>query len=306
MKSSNRLENLEMQYEQSDNIISIGMDREICHETRYVVNGQEEIRYLGGQIVHTAQDGRVLAMVAYPSHPGKMTFDEALILMDKMHEHSPEISPYQGKRPIIIGGCARTGTTLLLSILGAHPDVFAIGDETYAFSPLPIRPGNLMEVPEDKRLCEKTPKNCQSFEEIYNYFNGDVDLIHIIRDGREVCTSKHPNYSSYYVSPERWVQDTQAGLNCWHTYTIRYEDLVQDTEVTLKKLCEAIGLDFHSNLLQHQTHTNVKKNPAWATQARRIEDTSLAKSKELQHKKRCQEVMDYEPARKLLKKLNYA
>ena len=37
--------------------------------------------------------------------------------------------------PLIIGGCGRSGTTLLLSVLSAHPKVLAIPHETEAFCP---------------------------------------------------------------------------------------------------------------------------------------------------------------------------
>jgi hypothetical protein len=39
------------------------------------------------------------------------------------------------QKPIIIGGCARSGTTLLLSVLSCHPNIYAIPDETYTFCP---------------------------------------------------------------------------------------------------------------------------------------------------------------------------
>lgn len=39
------------------------------------------------------------------------------------------------KEPVIIGGCGRSGTTLLLSILSAHPNLFAIPQETKIFCP---------------------------------------------------------------------------------------------------------------------------------------------------------------------------
>ena len=37
--------------------------------------------------------------------------------------------------PIVIGGCARSGTTLLLSVLSCHPNVYAIPVETQALCP---------------------------------------------------------------------------------------------------------------------------------------------------------------------------
>ncbi|MBU1635903.1 sulfotransferase, partial [bacterium] len=36
--------------------------------------------------------------------------------------------------PIIIGACPRSGTTLLLSILDAHPNIYGIQNQTYAFA----------------------------------------------------------------------------------------------------------------------------------------------------------------------------
>src|SRR4051812_25647723 len=37
------------------------------------------------------------------------------------------------KAPIIIGGCPRSGTSLLLTILSAHPNIFTIQEEAWAF-----------------------------------------------------------------------------------------------------------------------------------------------------------------------------
>lgn len=294
-----------MLYEQSDNVISVAMEGGICHKTRYMTQEDEEIRYIGNMLVHLSPEGQVYASVQCDKNPGKLSFDDALILMSNCKENTWSPGEIGGKRPIIIGGCARSGTTLLLSILGAHPDVFAIGDESYAFSPLPIKPNKLIPVPDDKRLCEKTPKNVDNFEEIYKYFKGKVDLIHIIRDGREVCTSKHPRFSGYYVSPERWVEDTRKGLECWHACPIFYENLVTKTEETIRRLCENIQLEFHPNMLDHSKHTNVIKNIAWDKHVDKIDTTLVQKSKKPEHAKRLKEFMDHKPAVKLLKALGY-
>ena len=39
------------------------------------------------------------------------------------------------RRPILIGGCGRSGTTLLLAVLSCHPAIVAIDEETRAFCP---------------------------------------------------------------------------------------------------------------------------------------------------------------------------
>ncbi|NIR47629.1 sulfotransferase, partial [candidate division KSB1 bacterium] len=106
--------------------------------------------------------------------------------------------------PIILGGCARTGTSLLLSILAAHPRIFAFPTETGVFSNWQYN-GNSNEgspkyVPERMdRLyryilshvipksathwCEKTPSNVRHIDKILAYFDHKVKFIHLIRDG---------------------------------------------------------------------------------------------------------------------------
>src|SRR6056297_2982515 len=71
--------------------------------------------------------------------------------------------------PIIIGGCGRSGTTLLLSIISAHPDIYAFSKEIGVFSewhkgkPRLDRLNRyilLHKLPDTKkRMCEKTPAN---------------------------------------------------------------------------------------------------------------------------------------------------
>ncbi len=40
--------------------------------------------------------------------------------------------------PVIIGGCGRSGTTLLLSILASHPAILGVPEELYLFYPYPF------------------------------------------------------------------------------------------------------------------------------------------------------------------------
>ncbi len=164
----------------------------------------------------------------------------------------------QGKTPpIIIGGCGRSGTTLLQAVLGAHPSVYAIPEETGFFCPgaylqppppdAPIgsldlfRARFLSAMPESKaRWSEKTPKNIHFFRKILDLFGQDVRLIQVIRDGRDVVLSRHPlDYSRHWVSPERWIESIRAGLpfsDHPQVATVRYEDLVLDFDETMRRL----------------------------------------------------------------------
>ena len=93
--------------------------------------------------------------------------------------------------PIIIGACPRSGTTLLLSILGASKNIFAIPNQTAAFNKwktrknpatgdevyFPPRLDRLYreflynKIPEQAtRWLEKTPRHIQHFKKILDLY----------------------------------------------------------------------------------------------------------------------------------------
>ncbi len=218
------------------------------------------------------------------------------------------------KEPILIGGCGRSGTTLLLSILGAHPDILAFPEEMYAFTPFPFRLSKIIEeIEAQEKLswlhwCEKTPKNVMAFPEIFSVFEGQVRLIHIVRDGRDVVTSHHPNASErYYISPKRWVADVSAG---WQhrekTLLIRYEDLVARAQETLELVCEYIGLPFDERMLSFERHSKVTENKAWeGRSARALNNDSIARWKAPEHSQRVADFKATSGAEELMALLDY-
>lgn len=218
--------------------------------------------------------------------------------------------------PIVIGGCGRSGTTLLLSILGAHPAIMAFADEMYSFYPRPFRIGKLLEAISEKevdanwrRWCEKTPKNVRAFESIDAAFSGNVRMIHVVRDGRDVVSSHHPNAAeTYYVSPQRWVADVRAGLEQKErTLLVRYEDLVSDSEGTLQKICEFIGEAFDARMLNFEQHSTVKENKAWeGKKVRALHQERVEGWRAPEHEERVTEFMNTAGAEELLDELGYS
>lgn len=109
--------------------------------------------------------------------------------------------------------------------------------------------GHLLNNPEAEaeahRWCEKTPKNILFAEEILNYFGPDARFLHIVRDGRNVVTSRHPGRpDSYYVPPERWVRDVSAAREVEHhpqLKTVRYEDLTSSPLQSLRDIFDFLG-----------------------------------------------------------------
>jgi hypothetical protein len=216
-----------------------------------------------------------------------------------------------GRRPIVIGGCGRSGTTLLLSILSCHPKIFAIDIETVALCPdgygadglynkspdlaVPFRLEKIYhyltehEIPAScTRWCEKTPRNVFYFDRILRHFGARVRLIHIVRDGRDVITSIHPGHETkFWVPPERWIMDVAAGRlmeNHPQILTIRYEDLVQQYEATLRRICEFIEEEFYKAFLSYPHSARIKESGAWFNPAQVANDKSIGRWKDPKYK----------------------
>lgn len=215
------------------------------------------------------------------------------------------------ENPIVVGGCGRSGTTLLLSILGSHSNIYAFDEELYCFTPRPCRLNKLNyelnKANTTKRWCEKTPKNILVFREIYELFNGNVKLIHMVRDGRDVVTSEHPNHKGkLWVDTNRWVNDVSAGLKSLDiSYLVKYEDLVTNTEDTLKNICEYIEEPFEKSLLNYQHKTTVENNPAWETTAQQIHSKRVGRWKKSNYSKVIDVFLKNKMAVELMKYLGY-
>jgi hypothetical protein len=128
--------------------------------------------------------------------------------------------------PVVVGGCGRSGTTLMRVILDTHPNI-CCGPESRLFLPRWPSPRNLAKrfaLPEThvaallsasgsqaefveqffaayaagrakRRWAEKTPRNVQHLDFIFEHFP-QARFIHMIRDGRDtICSLRtHPRH----------------------------------------------------------------------------------------------------------------
>jgi len=96
-----------------------------------------------------------------------------------------------------------------------------------------------------------------------HYFNDvkmilpKAKMIHIIRDGRPVAYSLHKRGSmNLLLAAQRWVDgNNQALVNQQivgqeNYLIIKYEDLVSTPEITLRKVCTFLNLEFDERILQ--------------------------------------------------------
>lgn len=230
------------------------------------------------------------------------------------------------REPIVIGGCGRSGTTLLLSVLSAHPEIFAIPVETLAFCPTGYRPEPDLEAPfqlrrirrqqllqeipsRSRRWCEKTPRNVLYFRRILDHFGGKVRLIHLVRDGRDVVTSRHPtDPGRTWVSPRRWIDDVAAGRDLEEhpaVLTLRYEDLVHRFEDTATELCQFLGEPLAPELLAWHEHATVRTNVAWSGGVKPLHRDSVARWRRPEWSEVVDELVDDPLARELLDHYGY-
>ena len=228
--------------------------------------------------------------------------------------------------PIFIGGCGRSGTTLLLSILSAHPEVKALPRELGLFNDLGYdaegRPYSrrmdrlywaLLQAPGKKsqrRFCEKSPNNIHHIDALENHFGDHFRLVHIIRDGRDVVLSRHPrNPEAFWVSPERWVTDVQAGWALREhpaVHTLFYEDLIQDYETTVTALCHFLELPYGREMEHWLEYATVRQNRAYQGRSvGALQGQSVGKWRRPENQARCQAFEETPGALALLKELGY-
>ena len=229
--------------------------------------------------------------------------------------------------PIILGGCGRSGTTLLLSIISAHPQVLAISPETNVLCPGAYRENPDQRQPIDidlsfyehfdsltpdtafDRWCEKTPRNVLFIDRIMEHFNGHVRFIHIIRDGRDVATSRHPaKPDQYWVAIERWVNDVTAGMKYLDhplVHTVRYEELIRDNDRVVGGICEFLELPFVEQMADWHKHATVRQNPAWSGEVKPLFESSIGKWRSDEHAARVDALLANTEAKRLLRELGY-
>ena len=229
------------------------------------------------------------------------------------------------KPPVLLGGCGRSGTTLLLSIISAHPKIYAFPHEVDAFTDWIRRPDGSLEpkridrmyryliqkrVPgEVHRWCEKRPFNVRYIPQILEYHGEGTKFIHIVRDARAVCTSKHPeNPGEYWVSIERWKNDVSQGLKFIdhdQVLTIKYENLITNTEQVILEICDFIQEDPVEQILNWYEHATVRQNRAWFGGVTDIQKASLSKWKKAGNAERVDEIMQDKKVVSLMKQLEY-
>lgn len=129
-----------------------------------------------------------------------------------------------------------------------------------------------------RRWGEKTPQHILFAERILEGFP-HAQFIHIVRDGRDVAVSwRHVKFGPehVYASALRWSEVLEAGrklkemLGPSQYLELQYEDLLQDTESTIRRVCDYLGERYSPDMLRFY-----RTNKRYPTDARN--NANLAK-----------------------------
>jgi hypothetical protein len=173
----------------------------------------------------------------------------------------PETRVLEGiEKVAFVCGCGHSGTTLLARILGAHPQIFVPSNETNAFLDEARMAGRVARLQKNTLasgkayLVEKTPRHVRRMDFIRAKVPGAKFVI-IVRDGRDVTASIAKRTDGDFAAAlERWVKDNARVLKERRhkdVHVLRYEDIITDSEGTIRKVCDFLGLPYDEAMLRY-------------------------------------------------------
>jgi hypothetical protein len=121
------------------------------------------------------------------------------------------------------------------------------------------------------RWGDKTPCYVLNIPKILEWFP-DAQIVHLIRDGRDVALSMFGRRHDFYVyntyhAAKYWQQYVERGreygraLRDDQYFELRYEDMLADPEQEMKRLCAFLNEDYDSTLFDVAPNATPGKTP---------------------------------------------
>jgi hypothetical protein len=121
------------------------------------------------------------------------------------------------------------------------------------------------------RWGDKTPYYVLHMPRLLEWFP-DAQIVHIIRDGRDVALSlfgRRHDFSVYnvHIAAKYWQQYVEVGCETGvrlgkNVYMeVRFEDILSDPDDTLKKICTFLGEEYDDRMFDLQPAVNPGKTP---------------------------------------------
>jgi sulfotransferase family protein len=183
---------------------------------------------------------------------------------------------------VFISGCGHSGTTLMANIFAAHPDVYIPLRETDIFRTRNRRRAEEgfadlhadAEASGKRFLVEKSPRHCRYLSLIRSIVPG-ARFVMPVRDGRDVAASYARRTGDPGLGIRQWIKSNAAiaeERDSEDVFVYRHEDLVDDPESTVKRICGFTGVPFDEAMLRYHEEERIwfgAKRLAVADNARR-------------------------------------
>jgi len=208
---------------------------------------------------------------------------------------------------IIVCGCPRSGTSLMLYSLMTLDGAAVHPDEHH------FKPNVNYHLPKDAWWsASKHPYDQGRLFGLLRHFK-HLKAIVMLRDGRDVCVSEHPEKPErYMVMPTRWtgmanhLRMSGIGFNP-RVLTIRYEELVEDYHRTMRSVAEFIGTNVERSWRDVMQELDRDKKTVKAMHSvRPIDTNSVGVWKKPEHRERMKELSAYPEFNEELVKWGYA
>lgn len=186
--------------------------------------------------------------------------------------------------PLFIMGTQRSGTTLLTRILSAHPSIFiqneldlpeVFKDSSSTESVINgIKQQMYIETGQslDTMLADspnltwglKDPQLTEYIDTLRKFLPASKFII-IVRDGRGVTNSYMENKwglgTNAYYGAQRWLREVKEQRAFMaempeNFLFIRYEDIIDDLESSLKRICDFIEMPFTEEMLNYDKQSS--------------------------------------------------
>ena len=160
--------------------------------------------------------------------------------------------------PAFIVSSPHSGSSILLTVLGAHSRIYAIPRETNIALKYDknkflrwLKRFDRMAMGEGKhRWIEKTPKHIRYVDRILEWCP-DARIIIIVRDGRDVASSIQGRTGSLEEGVREWMETNQIGKQFWNhanVCVLKYEDLITNFEKTMTRVLTFLGEGYEEGI----------------------------------------------------------
>ena len=161
----------------------------------------------------------------------------------------------------LICGCGHTGSTILSRIVGEHSKIFFPKKEMNLFllynhfifnDKIKKLKRRLIKL-KKTHLLEKTNRHLWHVDFIRRTFP-KTKIILTTRNGKDVIGSLYKRYQNLDQAIKRYQDDsiyTIRLMNLKNIILIRYEDLIENPEKTVKKIFKFMGLKYEANVFNY-------------------------------------------------------